>query len=437
MNQHVTKVEHIDPETGEITEVSLPASEPTQIEAPAAEVASVEAEPKSAFVKRTFPLQPVVEAPKPKLPTPAADRIDPKWDIARVANRGAMHLERVFVMSEKMLWPSILMALLAVSLIFYAAMSGSPGALTSFIGHGPDSGMGRLLIMFLPFFIVGVAMTALVLTYLNMSIDDGYLLVGGLTFGIPLALLWYGAASDPNGALAWILFGAKTVIAITLVLWIGSHIRKIRKVGESKAVLWMVGVYVGVVVIASVVLTSLGTALSGFAPGGMQTISAMLTFNRDTYFDLGGGLRSGPEYRWLGEYAPEGGLSVAKLNALIASVRSDYGKLSKDAANWEEVTKLDPQPMRTRPEKALRDNAKELPNGIVVVPEGEGPVSIIAHVEGQWSITVIAPFDCAVVLGPFDPASGCQNATTPKEPMNPYVSQILNSLKPTPAALQK
>jgi len=168
----------------------------------------------------------------------------------------------------------------------------------------------------------------------------------------------------------------------------------------------------------------------------MRTISAMLTFDRDTYFDLGGGLRSGPEYRWLGEHAPKGGLSVEKLNALIASAQSDYAKHSKDAANWEEVTKLETQPMITRPEKAIRDNAKELPNGIVVIPEDRDPVSIISHVEGQWSLAVVSSGGCAIFLGPFDPKSGCENATTPARPINSYVSRILDTLKPTPAAAE-
>lgn len=434
MNQHVAKVERIDPETGEITEVPLSNPEPTA-EDPAVEIAAEEIYVLPKSEKRKFPVPPVLKTPEPSLAIPAADRIDPKWGIAKVANRGTMHVERFFVMSEKLMWPTVLVALLAFGLIF-GAMSSVGGVMSSFARPGYGNGGMTLLLMLLPFFIVGVVVAALTLNHLEQKIDGGFLAAGGLTVGAPLAFLWYGAASDPNSALAWILFGAKVAIAIALVLWVGNHIRKIRKSSESRMILWMAGIYVGIVVIASVALASLGTALSGFGPGGMRTISAMLTYDRDTYFDLGGGLRSGPEYRWLGEHAPKGGLSVMKLNALIASVRSDFNKHSKDAANWEEITKLDPQPMITRPEKAIRDNAKELPNGIVVIPESRDPVSIVAHVEGQWSITVIAPFDCAIVLGPFDPASDCQNATTPKRPINSYVTRILDSLKPTPVAAE-
>lgn len=426
MNQY-SKIERIDPETGEVTEVSLPTSEPTaQAEAPAAEVSS-----KAPAVKRTFPLQPILAEKVPPLPTPAADRIDPDWDIAKVATRGAVHLERFFVMSEKMFWPSILVVVLAFSLIFHA-MPISSGFASGY-GRG-EEGMIRLMMLLLPFFIIGVALTAGVLSYLDQKLDEGLLLVGGLFFGIPLALLWHGAGADPNSPFAWVLFVTKVSIGVGLVIWIASHIRKIQRSGESRMVLWMAGTYVGIVVIASVALASLGAALSGLGPSGLRAVSAMLTFDRDSYFDLGGGLRSGPEYRWMSQHAPNSGLSQAKFNSLIASVRSDYAKHSKDAGSWEEVTKLDPQPMITRPEKAIRDNAKELPNGIVVIPEGRDPVSIVAHVEGQWSITIVASSDCTVVLGPFDPKSGCQNATTPAQPINGYASRILDTIKPTPSA---
>ncbi|AYM66210.1 hypothetical protein G6L68_25325 [Agrobacterium fabrum] len=444
MNQHVTdvaKVEHIDPETGEITEVSATAAQPTdQAEAPAAETAAVEAEAVPESEKRTFPVVPVLKQAEPSLAVPAADRIDPNWGIAKYANRGAMHIERFFVMSEKLMWPSVLVALLAFALIFYAMAMSSSGGMTSFVGHrGTGGGGTMLLMMFLPFFVIGVVLTAIIINASDMQYEDPATLYagGGLIIGGLLMAFWMYSAENPNGNAAWILFGLKIAIVIGLVIWIAHHLLKIRRSGESRAILWMVGGYVGIVVIASVVLTSLGTALSGFGPSGMSAISAMLTFDRDSYFDLGGGLRSGPENRWLIDYTPKGGLSVEKLNSLIGSVRADYANHSNDAANWEEVTKLAPQPMITRPEKAIRDNAKELPNGIVVVPEGgRDPVSIVAHVDGQWSITVIAPSNCAVILGPYDPKSGCENATTPEQPINGYVTRILDSIKPIPAAAE-
>lgn len=72
MNQLVTTITAAeavphDPETGEITEVSMN----TEITPPAA--------------KRKMPLQPILKEKVPPLPTPEADRIDPNWDIAQVA----------------------------------------------------------------------------------------------------------------------------------------------------------------------------------------------------------------------------------------------------------------------------------------------------------------------------------------------------------------
>lgn len=416
MNQHVAPIERIDPETGEITEVSS-SSTPADSQVEAVAVPETE--------KRRFPVQPVRKDPKPPLPTPAADRIDDNWGIARFATRGAMHLERYFVMSEKLLWPSILIALLSVALIFHAKSSIGGFAFSR------DEG----LMMFLPFFIVGCA-GAFVFLYPNID-DPRLIAAGGLCNGAILATLWHGGSSDPNSTLAWVLFGVKTVVVIGLVFWIGYHILKIRRSGESRAILWMVGGYVFLVVVGTLILGSIATAMSGFGPGGMQVIQSMLTYDRDTYFNLGGGLRSGPEDRWMAEYAPQGGLSVLKLNALIKAVQTDIGNHGDDAANWEEVTKLQTQPMITRAEKAIRDNSKELPNGIIVLPKDGGPVSIVAHVEGQWSLSLITSQACVIVVGPYDEESGCQNETTPDRPLNSDARSILDEIKPTPAAETK
>ncbi|PTV70183.1 hypothetical protein [Agrobacterium pusense] len=431
MNQHVTTVEHADPETGEITEVS-PPTEPTanQVEAPAAEAVAVEAVAVPDPEKRKFPVQPVLKEMEPSLPTPPADRIDDNWGIARYATRGAMHLERYFVMSEKLLWPSVLIALLALVLIAAPMLSG-----LQFSGGGGAGGGGiGLVTAILPFWMLGCAITFVMFTTMDGGPPDSeYIACGGLLIGGVLFWLWLESGSDPNGTAAMVITVAKIVFGVSLILWLAHQIRKSISTGESRAILWMGGGYVFVVVVATLVLGSITTALSGFAPGGMQAVANFLTYDRDTYFDLGGGLRSGPEYRWMSEYAPKGGLSVAKHNALIASVRSDLANHSNDAASWTEITKLDPQPMITRAEKALRDNSKELTNGIVIIPEEGGPISIVAHVEGQWSLSLVAPYNCAVFLGPFEAKSECQNETTPAQPLNSYARQIIDSIKPTPA----
>jgi len=436
MNQHVAKVEHVDPETGEITEVSPPTENTVaQVEAPAAEKAAVEAVAVPDAEKRKFPLQPILAEKVPPLPTPDADRIDPNWDIAQVATKGHVHLERIFTLSEKMFWPTIVLALLAIVLIGNGLSSSGSGLMAI---SGGDRGI-QVALMFLPFFVAGVGIVFLATKIADVTYEEQGVFVfgGGALVGAALMAFWWYTTENPNSTAAWILFGVKVALAIGLVLWVGSHLIRVRRSGESKAIVWMAGAYVGFVIIGSVVLSSVAGAMSGFGPGGMQAIAGLLTYDRDTYFDLGGGLRSGPEYQWMTEYAPKGGLSVAKHNALIASVRSDLANHSNDAASWTEVTKLDPQPMITRAEKALRDNAKELPNGIVIIPEEGGPVSVVAYVEGQWSLSLVAPYSCAVFLGPFDPKSECSNETTPTHPLNSYAVQIINSIKPTPAAETK
>ncbi|SMD16434.1 hypothetical protein [Rhizobium sp. RU36D] len=434
MNQHVAMDEHIDPETGEITEVS-PTTVPTaaQVDAPAAETATVEAVAVPDTEKRKMPLQPILEEKVPALPTPAADRIDPNWDIAQVATRGHVHLERFFVLSEKVFWPSIIIALVSFVLIVSPMMGGM--RLSS--GSGAGAGGVKLFVLFMPFWLVGAVATFALLRAGGQQMDGTTVLVGGLVVGGFLLYLWMGSSANPHGTAAWIITGAKVLFAVGSIIWIAHHIRNSIRGGESRPILWLAGGYVALVVVGAVILGSISTALSGFGSGGMRDIAAMLTYDRDTYFDLGGGLRSGPEYRWLGDHAPKGGLTVSKLNSLIGSVQLDLAKHSNDAGSWEEVPKLDTQPMITRPEKAIRDNAKELPNGIVVIPEGDDPVTIVAHVEGQWSITLVAPRNCAVVLGPFDPAAGCQNLTTPNQPMNGNARRVLDSIMPILAAETK
>lgn len=434
MNQHVAKVERIDPETGEITEVS-PSTIDTidQVKAPGADTAAVEAVAVPAVEKRKLPLQPILAEKVPPLPTPAADRIDPNWDIAQVATRGHVHLERFFVLSEKVFWPSIIIAVVAFALMVSPTLSG----MRMSAGSGAGSGGVKLVLLFLPFWIVGCVSMFALLRSGGMEIEGTSVGFGGLVVGGVLLYLWMASSANPNGTAAWILTGGKVLVAVGLILWLSHHIRHSIRSGESRAILWMAGGYVMIVLVGTIVLGGIASALSGFGPGGMRNIAAMLTYDRDTYFDLGGGLRSGPEYRWMSEHAPKGGLSVAKLNSLIASVRLDSAKHSNDAASWEEVTKLETQPMITRPEKAIRDNAKELPNGIVLVPEGRDPLAIVAHVEGQWSISLVNGQNCAVILGPFDPASGCQNATTPKQPLNGNARRVLDSIKPAPAVETK
>jgi len=179
--------------------------------------------------------------------------------------------------------------------------------------------------------------------------------------------------------------------------------------------------------------------ISGFANllmnpnGGVQKVARnYLTFDPENYFELGGGLRGSPDMAWLASYEPKPeSLSRAEHAELLKAVSADLGKFGADAAQWEAVAALKKAPQVTRAEKALTQYASSLKDGIVVVPEDNPVMMVVAHVEGQWSLSVVASSNCAVFLGPYSEATGCEDQTTPEEPLNSYARQSLAELKPT------
>jgi hypothetical protein len=420
MNQHVAKVERIDPETGEITEVSLPASEPTQIEVPAAE-----AEPKNAVAKRTLPLQPVLQEQEPSLPTPDADRIDPKWDIAQVATRGHVHIERFFVLSEKLFWPSIMLGLLSVLLI---------------VQNMPGLAVNSQMINVAFWGILGAGLFLLIVWGSGSALSEygesagPALAFGSFIIGGGLWTASWFAQQYPFGVMAWIAFGVKICCGLAILWFVVKHAIKSFRSSESRAILWMGGGYIAVVLVLSALASSLASNSNFF----VQAAQSALTFDEDTYWNLGGGLRGGADLAWMADHAPQpGGLTNAEHAGLIKAVQSDLAKFGTDATQWEAVAALPKSPIITRAEKAIRDYAAKLPIGIVVVPENRPVMKLIAHVEGQWSLTLINDRSCAVFLGPWSEETGCSNETNPQDPLNGYARGELFELKPIPVAETK
>ncbi|RVH69197.1 hypothetical protein CN198_14135 [Sinorhizobium meliloti] len=143
---------------------------------------------------------------------------------------------------------------------------------------------------------------------------------------------------------------------------------------------------------------SFGPRLMDFDRGIFQR---MLTFEPDSYFDLGGGLKGGPDLAWLGNYAPTPeSLTEADHKTLIAAVVADSAKYGTNAEEWEHVGTLKIQPMITRPAKAFAENSAELRNGVIAVPEAGGDIVVSAYVGGRWAFTVIRGDSCASLVGP-------------------------------------
>jgi hypothetical protein len=159
-----------------------------------------------------------------------------------------------------------------------------------------------------------------------------------------------------------------------------------------------------------------------------RPLASALTFQRDTYFDIGGGTRSGPDVAWLGSYAPTPeSLSVSDYEALISAVVADNSKHGLNAGEYEAVFNLTTQPMVTRPAKAFAENSKELRNGIVAVPEEGRGIVVAAYVEAKWAFALVRNGQCASLVGPD--VKACSDQTRNGRWSNVAIEHI-NSLKP-------
>lgn len=159
-----------------------------------------------------------------------------------------------------------------------------------------------------------------------------------------------------------------------------------------------------------------------------RPLANALTFDRDTYFDVGGGLRGGPEIAWLGNYAPTPeSLSASDYETLIKAVVDDSGKFGTNAGDWENVGKLKIQPRVTRPGKAF-EKSSELRNGVVAVPEQGSDITIAAYVEARWAFTLVRGGRCANLVGPA--VNGCSDETRNDGRWLGITVETLNALKP-------
>lgn len=162
---------------------------------------------------------------------------------------------------------------------------------------------------------------------------------------------------------------------------------------------------------------------------GRGIFQRMLTFEPDGYFDIGGGLKGGPDLAWLGDYAPTPeSLSASDHEALISAVVADSTKNGTNAEAWEQVAHLKVQPMLTRPAKAFAENSDELRNGVVAIPEDGGrDIIVSAYVEGRWSFTIIRGDRCAALAGPV--AKDCGDQTR-EDGWSGMAVEAIKTLKP-------
>lgn len=160
-----------------------------------------------------------------------------------------------------------------------------------------------------------------------------------------------------------------------------------------------------------------------------RPLAAALTFEPDNYFDIGGGLKSGPEIAWLGDYAPTPeSLSVADYEAVIAAVVADSAKYGTNADEWEHVGPLKVQPRITRPAKVFDDKASELRNGVVAVPEDGRDIVIAAYVEAKWAFTIVRGGGCTSFVGPA--VKACRDETRDNGRWDLMTIEYINTLKP-------
>ena len=176
----------------------------------------------------------------------------------------------------------------------------------------------------------------------------------------------------------------------------------------------------------------MGVLLSNGRTTFPSVITNALTFDQDSYFDLGGGLKGGPDVAWLSKYAPKPeSLSEGDYAALVKATAADMQQHGTDAANWATVGGLKVQPIVTRPEKVFAKNADKLKDGVISIPEGSDIVDIVAHVKGQWAIAKVAGGRCATFQGPA--IDGCQAREdgAQGDRLNDTAREALAAMKPT------
>ncbi|WP_085034971.1 hypothetical protein [Ensifer aridi] len=162
-------------------------------------------------------------------------------------------------------------------------------------------------------------------------------------------------------------------------------------------------------------------------------IISALTYDPDTYFNLGGGLHGPYEISWIGDFAPKVGLTEKEYGELVDATVKDLSEHQFDAADWSTVAGLKKAPKITRPEKVFTQWSERLEDGVISLPEAPKHVAIVAHVQGQWGVTLARPGDCLTVQGPI--AEGCEDGIDGKtEALSKAAYQVLMTMKPADVA---
>lgn len=128
-----------------------------------------------------------------------------------------------------------------------------------------------------------------------------------------------------------------------------------------------------------------------------------------TYFDLGGGLQGDSALSWMSSYRPSPvGMSTEDLAAYVASIKVDLPKFGKNFVKWDMVWRglgKDQSGITfTSADKAIAVFGERLRTGLIVAVDGEA-VPLVAHVAGEWSITLFKGNACRTLLGPT--VAGC------------------------------
>lgn len=159
-------------------------------------------------------------------------------------------------------------------------------------------------------------------------------------------------------------------------------------------------------------------------------VSNLMTFDEDTYFDLGGGLRGPYRLSWMADYAPSSdSLSLDDYEKLTTALVKDIDAHGLEAAEWSNVAELPKAPIITRGAKAIREHGDKLKTGVVVVPKDLAVVAVLAHVEGKWSAAIIGGRKCAVILGPVPKT--CDDQTKPEFESDSNANSIVAGKFPT------
>jgi hypothetical protein len=170
-----------------------------------------------------------------------------------------------------------------------------------------------------------------------------------------------------------------------------------------------------------------GQAVLPVISASPRWITSALTYDPNTYFNLGGGLRGGPNVAFLGNYAPRPeSLSMAKYGELVEATAKDIAAHGYNAADWTAVGELQTTPKITRPEKVFAQWGDRLKDGVIAIPETPAFATIVAHVEGQWGVTIARAGQCWTLQGPV--IESCEDAT--ENSKDALSGQAITALEP-------